>query len=935
MNSFRPELGTRRRIRRQEAALLLILLLAFGLRVYRLGALAIWWDESLSVYRATRDLQTVLSNIILVQQAVTYDTLPPLYFALLHFLLRAAGTTEYALRFLSLAANVATLPLLYGLGRQWFSPRVGLVAAFLGALSPFYVSYAQEARPYTLVLFLSTLAVYALTRAFGGRASNLAHTSQASRGWLLVYILAAAGSLYTHYYAVFLIPFHAVLIALLVWPSPRRRIWILLPALPLALAAALLPLIRLSMAGNQVGGPEFVPLLTMLPDLLNAFSVGITADYAQMAWIDFTLLAILVVGIVFFRFPFRREGERTRALQDRTFLLAYALIPVLGLQIVSYWRPLYQHSRYLIAISPAFYLGVALGIVTLARRRALIALPALGIFLVGATLSLNNLYNDPRYAKDDHRAWADYLQERVRPGDFLILDSPHTEELFQYYARDRMPWQSLPVLSRNVRAESPAADLAAVTDAYRRYARVWFLEMAVPFDDAERRIEKLLNQEGVLLDQVDFRGTSTELSLSLFVPALPTGSEIPHPLDATFDGKLRLLGFGVPASIESGGRAVVDLYWQLNERVGEDYGVSLRLVDDAGARWGQWDAIPLGNRRGTSTWLPAKTVVDAHDLPVLVGTRAGSYQLQVQVYHAATGAMVGDPLPLGPVEVTRPRVAVDPSKISPARRVDQTFGAYRLIGSDWPAEGARPGDLIPVALYFQVVQKPSADLELALELVQRLIPILGPAQTRAQARTNVAARGLDVGDIVRHNAALRVPPAVSGDGELRVVAPNGQALSVGDVRVQPFARATTGQGVAEITHPQSARVGDGIAFLGYDVSATRVRAGETLRVTLYWRADKTLSHSYKVFTHVVDADNQIFGQQDSIPAAGTRPTTGWAPGELIVDPYALTLSDTLPPGQYSIEIGFYDETTGERLPTFDAQGAPLGDRILLTGIQAP
>ncbi len=150
MNSFRPELGTRRRVRRPDAVLFFILLLAFGPRVYRLGALAIWWDESLSVYRATRDVAAILSNTILIQQAITYDTLPPLYFVLLHFLVGVAGTTEFALRFLSLAANMATLPLLYALGRRWFSPGVGLLAAGMGALSPFYVSYAQEARPYTL-----------------------------------------------------------------------------------------------------------------------------------------------------------------------------------------------------------------------------------------------------------------------------------------------------------------------------------------------------------------------------------------------------------------------------------------------------------------------------------------------------------------------------------------------------------------------------------------------------------------------------------------------------------------------------------------------------------------------------------------------------------------------------------------------------------------
>src|SRR5512135_611885 len=124
-----------------RVAPILIVLLAFALRVYRLGAQPIWWDESLSVYRATRDLAAVLANTILIQTVVTYDTLPPLYFVFLKFLVPFFGTTEFALRFLSLAANVATIPLLYVLARRWSRSMAGvsgkgiaLLAALLGAL---------------------------------------------------------------------------------------------------------------------------------------------------------------------------------------------------------------------------------------------------------------------------------------------------------------------------------------------------------------------------------------------------------------------------------------------------------------------------------------------------------------------------------------------------------------------------------------------------------------------------------------------------------------------------------------------------------------------------------------------------------------------------------------------------------------------------------
>lgn len=609
-----------------RAALVAILLLAFALRIYHLGAQAIWWDESLSVYRATRDAGTILANTIVIQNVVTVDTLPPLYFLLLHFVVLAAGTSEFALRWLSVAANVATLALLFALARRWFAGRtgtaVGLIAALLGALAPFYVWYAQEARPYALVLFWSTLAVYALTRR-----------------WAVVYVIAAAAAVYTHYFALFMIPLHVALVA--VTAGWKNRRWVLLPAVPLAAAALLIPMVLSSIAGNAGSGPYFVPLEVILRDVLNSFSVGITLDPAQAVWIDAGLLALFVIGAVTSRAP------------ASWLVPGYVLIPVLGMFAVTFIRPLYQNSRYLIAISPAFYLGVAAGTVALARQWRVMVIPALAIFLAGAALSLNNLYFNPQFGKDDHRAWAEYLQERARPGDFLILDSPHTEELFKYYTRTALPWASLPVL-RADRVPSPEADAAAVREAYQSHARVWFLAMNVPFDDPDARIEKLLNTQGALIDRVDVPGTSTEISLALYAPALPVvdAAQIAHPLDVAFTGHLALRGYDAPQSMQAGARAIARLYWTVDEPVGEDYAVSLRLVDSNGARAAQWDGVILGNRAGTSTWQPGAVIADARDVTVAPEIAAGSYTMQVVPYHAATGAALGEVVTLGTIQVT-------------------------------------------------------------------------------------------------------------------------------------------------------------------------------------------------------------------------------------------------------------------------------------------
>lgn len=638
-----------RRMAPDERALaMLIVFLAFVLRVFYLGAQAIWWDESLSLYRATRDLPTILANTIVIQKVVTTDLQPPLYFLILHFFVDALGVSEFALRFLSLAANVGSVALLYVLGRRMFSPAVGLLTALLGTLSPFYIWFAQEARPYALVLLWSLLGMYALMRLTPPSPSPYQREGKSGVRWALLYVLSTIAALYTNYYAVFLLPFHALLILALVWRDAPNRKFVLLPALPALSALFLLPIIARGAAGNVNSGPSFVSLGVILRDMLNSFSIGLTLDSAQAGWVDASMLLVFLIGMV----TYSRHTSYVLLFAPFAFLL----VPTLVLYAASYVRPLYQNSRYLIAASPGFYLGLAVGMAALGRQRRFVALPALAIFMIGAIVSLNNLYFNPRYGKDDHRAWADSLRERVHPNDFLILDSPHTEELFRYYASNVVPYATLPILSDfGSEPSSYDADRTAVRDAFAKNERVWFLSMHAPFDDPDGRVEKLLNQEAVLLDWANFRGTSTAITLGLYARSLPTVNaiEITHPLNFVFDSRLRLMGYDAPKEIRSGMRGIVKLFWQLDEPAGEDYGVSLRAVTDSGARVGQWDAIPLGNRAGSSTWVPKTIVVDAHDLPIDVGTPAGIYHLQIQMYHPATGNGIGEVVNLGEIKIAQ------------------------------------------------------------------------------------------------------------------------------------------------------------------------------------------------------------------------------------------------------------------------------------------
>jgi hypothetical protein len=73
--------------------------------------------------------------------------------------------------------------------------------------------------------------------------------------------------------------------------------------------------------------------------------------------------------------------------------------------------------------------------------------------------------------------------------------------------------------------------------------------------------------------------------------------------------------------------------------------------------------------------------------------------------------------------------------------------------------------------------------------------------------------------------------------------------------------------------------------------------------------------SYRVFVHLVDEDGQILSQSDAEPADWTRPTTGWAIGEYVVDQHHLTRPAGEPLERLWLRVGLYDAQTNERLGT--------------------
>jgi len=186
--------------------LLLILLLGFALRAYGLGDVAFDNDEGIDYGRyVSESFQTItVGKLVLNSQALAY------IFGRVAIL--TLGDKLFALRWPALAVSMLGVAAIYRLARGLFEVRVGIISAFLLAVSPYSIFFAQNYRGYSYVIAVPIL-VYLL--------ALLALQSNKWRYWLALG-LAAPAMMYAHLFTSLAFINLAVLLALL-WLVKYRQ----------------------------------------------------------------------------------------------------------------------------------------------------------------------------------------------------------------------------------------------------------------------------------------------------------------------------------------------------------------------------------------------------------------------------------------------------------------------------------------------------------------------------------------------------------------------------------------------------------------------------------------------------------------------------------------------------------------------------------------
>ncbi len=124
---------------------------------------------------------------------------------------------------------------------------------------------------------------------------------------------------------------------------------------------------------------------------------------------------------------------------------------------------------------------------------------------------------------------------------------------------------------------------------------------------------------------------------------------------------------------------------------------------------------------------------------------------------------------------------------------------------------------------------------------------------------------------------------------------------------------------------------DKITLLGYDLGSSTVRAGDTLRLDLYWKAQRRLDISYGVQARLVDSALNVYAQQDNAHP-GSYPTSWWEEGKYMKDTHRITVPESTPPGQYLLQVGLYDLSTLQPLPALSTTEGEARETVTLQSL---
>ncbi len=393
------------------------ILLCAVLGTWHIGRASLWTDEVFSRY-----YYDLFGLHYLLGDGLKIEPTPPTYEIVLEAWMRVFGDSESALRSLSVLAYLASLPVVFLLGREVGGRRVGILAAFLMAVSPMGIYYAQEARVYAMLALPCSVLLWAMAVFLRARRDRAA---------IGAYVLAGATLLYLHASMPFLLVSCAVAGAMLIaWE--RRVGWMMdfacWAAMNAAVVALSLPYTHLLLSVSHQGGLDWMPPLE-LRGVVSVLSILVTGMLTPRAW-PAVPLAVLALGVLGASLVIRPVPARV--------LVVLTVVPALFLALVclaSLVRPMLLPRLLFWMVVPLSVLAAGQIASGVGDQRARWPALAVGVsFGLAVVVGLFYQETAPYGGKEPWRQAFAYMRPHYQPGDLVVISPESNAMIPKYYA---------------------------------------------------------------------------------------------------------------------------------------------------------------------------------------------------------------------------------------------------------------------------------------------------------------------------------------------------------------------------------------------------------------------------------------------------------------------------------------------------------------------
>jgi 4-amino-4-deoxy-L-arabinose transferase-like glycosyltransferase len=297
-----------------------------------------------------------------------------------------------------------------------------------------------------------------------------------------------------------------------------------------------------------------------------------------------------------------------------------------------------------------------------------------------------------------------------------------------------------------------------------------------------------------------------------------------------------------------------------------------------------------------------------------------------------------------PFTFIRPAYQPPASTQTLTHTVSITFGnQVRLTGYDISATTFQPGDEIDIWLAWDVLAEMDQDWSVFVHLSDPVLELPIAQRDMYFGQGLRATRLLEPGQHLVEHYHLTIPQTAIAPAELQLI--------VGLYQFGTNNRLRTAQGLelallaplqlqaipGELPNPVAVNFGNEVELVGFSIEPRRARPGETVALTLYWRALRPQTQNYTFFAQVVGdwgGANERYAAADVAPALAT---STWAIGEVQTITLPLTLRPDTPAEAYPIIIGLYTQGPDgsfNNVQRVDERGRILNEAFLnLTAIR--